>query len=116
MAAVTLDITSTFKTEERSYSDSHIYFFSKLLLLVLTASPKCKEGWEGERELRMHVESAKPQSLPHIVESVGGKSMSNSLSWAGPAKLNNGVNFGLSGPSNQRSMALQVEFLHIFFG
>lgn len=59
MVVVILDIILIFKIEERSYSDSYIYFFSKFLFLVFIVSFKCKEGWEGEREFRMCVELVK---------------------------------------------------------
>lgn len=64
----------------------------------------------------MRVELVKLQSLLYIVELVGGKLMFNFFFWVGFVKLNNGVNFGLSGLLNQLSMVLQGEFLYIFFG
>lgn len=93
-----LTITSIVKTEEVSHGDSHICFFSKLLLLGHTAILNCKEVWEGERAVTMRVVWGQPNhSVCHtLVGPVWGKSISNFLPWAGLGQLNNGVNFRLS--------------------
>lgn len=116
VVATSLAIISPFKVEEISHSDSHIYLFSKLLLLGRTAIPNCKEVWEKERGVRTSVVWGQPNhSVCHtLVESACGKSISNFLPWTGLAKLNNSVNFRPSEPLNQQSMAPLGELLHIF--